>query len=203
MKNINKIFSTISKKLDELDSVREEILKLSRQMIRNCSIAIKSIHRNEFKQYQEKIEEIKANHFELKKLINNNENIFHNYLKTPEQEYIEAISLYSLINDQDIPSPENIGVDPINYLLGLSDVIGELRRHILDKIRHEEVDDLEKILNKMETIHSFLFSLDYPKAITHDLRRKTDVARGIIKRTRGDISLSIQINRLNKNLEKK
>jgi translin len=52
----------------------------------------------------------------------------------------------------------------------------------------------------MSEIYSHLFAIDYPKGITQDLRRKTDVARGIIEKTRGDISLSLQINRLNKNL---
>ncbi len=88
-------------------------------------------------------------------------------------------------------------------MLGLADVVGELRRYVLDKLRRDQIEDLNEVLEKMESLYELLFSLDYPKGITQDLRRKTDVARGIIGRTRGDLSLSLQINKLNKNLEKK
>ena len=94
-------------------------------------------------------------------------------------------------------------MENINYLLGLGDVIGELRRYVLDQMRRDEIEKLDDILNEMENIYTQLFSLDYPKSITQDLRRKTDIARGIIEKTRGDISLTLQINKLNKNLEKK
>ena len=203
MKNLKNIFSKITENLDRLDQDREEILKLSRQMVRNCSIAMKSIHRNEFNVYSEKVKEIKINHQNLRQLVEKNLLEFSNYLKTPEQEFIEAIGLYAIIKEDDLPTPEDYNVQPINYLLGLADIVGELRRHVLDKIRNGECENLDKILGKMEEIYTYLFSLDYPKGLTHDLRRKTDVARGIIEKTRGDISMSIQIERLNKNLTSK
>ena len=202
MKISNNSFLDIKKRLDKIDQDREKIISISRQMVRNCSIAIKSIHREDEDQYREKIKEIKGNHKELLDLVKFNLTMFGKYLKTPEQEYIEAVILYAIIKDLEIKSPEEYGVDDVNYLLGLADVVGELRRYVLDKLRRDEIDDLNNILEKMENIYDVLFSLDYPKSITQDLRRKTDAARGIIERTRGDLSLSLQINKLNKNLEK-
>ena len=201
--NLKNIFSELIKTLDKLDHDREEILKISRQMIRNCSIAIKSIHRKEFDLYLEKIKEIKIIHENLLQLVEKNLLVFGNYLKTPEQELIEAVGLYAIIKEENLPAPEDYKVQPINFLLGLADIIGELRRYILDKIRTGDYENLEKILGRMEEIYTYLFSLDYPKCLTRDLRRKTDVARSIIEKTRGDISLSIQIDRLNKNLTRK
>ena len=199
--NLKKIFTQITEILDKLDHDREEILKTSRQMIRNCSIAIKSIHRKEFDAYNEKVIEIKANHENLLSLIAKNQLVFSRYLKTPEQEYMEAVCLYALIKDQDLSPPSDYNVDPVNYLLGLADVVGELRRYILDQIRIGEYKDLDKRLEQMEEIYTYLFSLDYPKGLTYDLRHKTDVARGIIEKTRGDISLSVQINRFNQKIK--
>ncbi len=201
--NLNKIFSEITKKLDELDKDREDILKISRDMIRNCSVAIKEIHRKNFSEYLEKIKEIKDYHGELLRLVKKSPELFGKYLKTPEQEFTEAICLYALIKEEDLPSPEEYGVDPLNYLLGLADVIGELRRFLLDKIRKDDVEDLDKYLDRMEDIYTNLFSLDYPKGLLEDLRQKTDADRGIIERTRGDVSISVQINKLNQNLRKK
>ena len=201
--NLKNIFAEITQTLDKLDHDREEILKISRQMIRNCSIAIKSIHRKEFDRYKEKIKEIKINHENLLQLVDKNLLVFGNYLKTPEQEFIEAVGLYAIIEEENLPAPEDYKVQPINFILGLADIIGELRRYVLDKIRIGDYENLDKILGRMEEIYSYLFSLDYPKGLTRDLRRKTDVARSIIEKTRGDISLSIQIDRLNKNLTRK
>ncbi len=201
--NLKRIFSDITNKLDEIDKGREDILNLSREITRNSSIAIKSIHRGEFEVYQEKFSEIKLGIEKLQNLVNNSPSIYSKYLKTPEQEYIEAICLFSIIKKTEIPNPTESKVDEINYLLGLADTIGELRRYILDKIRKNELEGIDKILDSMEEIYTYLFSLDYPKGITQDLRRKTDVARGIIEKTRGDISLSSQINRLNDKLKER
>lgn len=199
---LKEIFSKIIKHLDEIDTDREEILKISRQMIRSCSVAIKSIHRKELSIYQENIDEIKLSHGKLLKLVEKNPDMFSRYLKTPEQEYVEALCLHAIINKLDLPDPANINVSEVNYLLGLADVIGELRRFILDKIRVGDTEELDQILDTMEDIYSYLFSLDYPKGITQELRRKTDVARGIIEKTRGDISLTVQMNQLKKHLDK-
>jgi translin len=43
----------------------------------------------------------------------------------------------------------------------------------------------------MEDMYAVLVSIDYPDAITMHLRRSTDVARGIMEKTRGDLSLSL------------
>ena len=200
--NLKNVFSEITKNLNELDQKREDILKISRAMIRNCSVAIKSIHRKEFTAYQKKINEIDTQHQNILNIVKEYPAIFDKYLKTPEQEYMEAVCLFAIINNQDLPNPDDYSINQINYLLGLADVIGELRRYILDKIRRNEIENVENILEKMGELHSNLFSLDYPKVLIHDLRHKVDVARSIIEKTRGDVSLSMQINRLNQNLKK-
>jgi len=92
---------------------------------------------------------------------------------------------------------------PLNYALGLADVIGELRRYALDNIRNSIIDDLNYILESMDDIYTQLFSLDYPSGLTQDLRHKTDVARSIIEKTRGDVSISLQMNDLKRCMEKK
>ncbi|MFX1236942.1 MAG: translin family protein [Promethearchaeota archaeon] len=199
--NLKKIFSRITRKLDEVDQTREEILKLSRQMVRDCSVAIKSIHRKDFEAYGELITIIKEKHENLLNLVQKNPAFFSNYVKTPEQEYVEAICLFSIIKNEEVPGPEECNISEVNYLLGLADVIGELRRYILDKIRVGDIENIENILNVMEDIYTYLFALDYPKGITQDLRRKTDIARNLIERTRGEISLTIQMDNLKKSLK--
>ena len=199
--NLKKAFSEITELLEILYQDREKILRLSRNIIRDCSIAIKNIHRKEFDKFQEKIDTIKINHQNLIKLVNKNPGIFFKYLKTPEQEFAESITFYSIINKKDIPTPFELKINPLNFLLGLADVIGELRRYALDNIRNSQVEDLNSILESMDELYTYLFTIDYPVGVTQDLRHKVDVARNIIEKTRGDISLAIQMNDLKRCFE--
>ncbi len=200
--NLKKAFSEISNLFDTLYNCREKILRLSRNIVRDCSIGIKHIHRKEFSMFQEKINKIKLDFEILGNLVNMNLGVFSKYLKTPEQEYTELIVFYSIINNKDIPPPSELKISPINYALGLADVIGELRRYALDNIRNSQTNDLNKVLESMDEIYTYLFSVDYPVGVTQDLRHKVDVARNIIEKTRGDISLAIQMNDLKQCFEK-
>ena len=201
--NLKKIFLALTTELDELDLIREEILKVSRTIVRDCSIAIKNVHRREFKEYSEKVNEIQVNHNKLLSLIDINRGEFSKYLKTPEQEYSEAVVFHSIISNKDIPSPDELNIIPLNFALGLADVIGELRRYALDNIRNSQIEDLNQILELMDELYSYLFSLDYPSGLTQDLRHKTDQARTLIEKTRGDISISLQMNELKRCIESK
>ena len=199
---LNKIFTELNETLEKLDKDRESILKLSRTLIRNCSIAIKNIHRMEYNQYHQKIITIQNIHKDMLLLVSTNPGVFLKYLKTPEQEYTEAIAFYAVISKEPLPLPGDLKINPINYALGLADVIGELRRYALDNIRNSVVDDLNYILECMDDIYTNLFSIDYPAGLTQDLRRKTDQARNIIEKTRGDVSISLQMNDLKSCIEK-
>ncbi|TXT67162.1 MAG: hypothetical protein BAJALOKI1v1_170032 [Promethearchaeota archaeon] len=194
-------FSKVTEKLDEIDEQREQILKISREIIRECSISIKSIHRKNLDEYHTKIKKIEERLGEFRKLVDTYPGYFYKYLKTPEQEYAEAILLYSIIEEKQIPTHLDLNIDPLHYTLGFADVVGELRRYILDKIRDSKVAEINKILETMDEIYSHLFSLDYPSGLTKDLRHKTDVARKLLEKTRGDISVSIQMHKLTKLLK--
>ena len=200
--NLKKAFSEISNLFDTLYNSREKILRLSRNIVRDCSIGIKHIHRKEFSMFQEKKNNIEIDLETLNSLVNKNLGVFSKFLKTPEQEYTELIVFYSIVNEKDIPSPSELKISPINFALGLADVIGELRRYALDNIRNSQTNELNKILESMDEIYTNLFSVDYPVGLTKDLRHKVDVARNIIEKTRGDVSLAIQMNDLKQCFEK-
>ena len=199
--NLEKIFKEISNSLDLLYHDREKILHLSRDIVRDCSIGIKNIHRQEGEKFQDKVNVIKSNLGNLVKLVNSNPGLFSTYLKTPEQEYTELVAFHAIINNKDIPTPSEMKINPLNFALGLADVIGELRRYALDNIRNDNIEGLNNILESMDEIYTYLFSIDYPVGITKDLRHKVDVARNIIEKTRGDVSLAIQMNDLKKCFE--
>ena len=182
--NLKKAFSEINNSFDKLYHNREEILKLSRNIVRDCSIGIKNIHRKEFGLYQERKNNIKTNLENLVSLVNKNPGVFEKFLRVPEQEYAEGLVFYSIISKNETPTPSDLKINPLNFVLGLADVVGELRRYALDNIRNSQTGELNYILECMDDIYAQLFSIDYPAGITTDLRHKVDVARNIIEKSR-------------------
>jgi len=122
------------------------------------------------------------------------------FVEHAQQEFAEASILSGLLREEEkpetLPSPEALGIGYAAYLNGLGDVVGELRRHVLDLIRTEALEKAEVFLGIMENIHAVLMDFDYPDAITRGLRRKTDVARSLIEKTRGDLINAVQQKKL-------
>ena len=114
------------------------------------------------------------------------------YTQDALKEFVEANVTCALIQNQPLQTPEELIVEPATYLNGLAEVVGELRRRTLDILRHGYSEEAERLLGYMDEIYSVLVTMDYPDAITNGLRRQTDLARGIIEKTRGDITISLR-----------
>lgn len=201
MSSILEISQAIKIKFDSKDSAREQALKLSREVIRLSGNAIRAIHRKEYNRANELLQDEKSLLDNLKSILENHKDIYYaGFVEDAQQEYAEAILLYSIITKENpfasLPDPEEIEVEYAPYLKGLGDLVGELRRHILDLIRLDKVEEGENFLELMEDIFTILMHFDYPDAITHGLRRKVDMARSIIEKTRGDLTNAIQCKKL-------
>jgi translin len=203
LKKIDEIFHDLIKYLDGMDNIREKILPLQRKSVRICSEIIKNIHRKDFTTIPTKITDAKSSLNEMIQLIDNAPgNLPRDYLQIVQQELGEAIIFYNLIINDDFPTIEECGIDLVSYAYALTDVVGELRRYVLNCIRKEDLDNANRGLNLMNEIHDQLFSLDYPNGLIPGLRKKIDQARNILARTEGDVSVSINIIKLNSNLKK-
>lgn len=198
---LEEISSRIRDNLEVKDKVREEGLKISREVVRECRTASFALHGKDFEKAGSSIGEAGKALKKLETRFEGHADIYHaGFVEHAQQEYSEVTVLYSLLKDegeiQNIPSPEELGVEYTAYLNGLGDVVGELRRHILDLIRGDAFEKAEVFLGIMENIHATLMDFDYPDAITGGLRRKTDVSRALIEKTRGDVVNAIQQKKL-------
>ncbi|KUK45333.1 MAG: translin family protein [Methanothrix sp.] len=190
--SLDDLSEDISRYFEAKDQAREEALALTRVVIRRCGAAIRSIHRAEFDRAQEltdkagdvlaRITDLLADHPDVR---------YAGFVDGAEQEYAEARIVFSIITEQATPTPEEVGVEMTSYLGGLGDTTGELRRHILDLIRQGRPEEGEVYLEAMEEIYHLLMLFDYPDAITKGLRRKGDMARSLLERTRGDLTNAI------------
>jgi translin len=99
-----------------------------------------------------------------------------------------------------LPDPDDLKVDYTGYLNGLGDTVGELRRYLLDSMRRGDLSRCEELLSDMDDIYTTLVTMDFPDAITGGLRHTTDQVRGILEKTRGDITLTVRQQELERKL---
>ena len=72
-----------------------------------------------------------------------------------------------------------------------------MRRYILDALRNDKYVDLcEQFMEIMDEIYGVLVMVDFPEAVTNGLRRSTDAMRGVLERTRGDLTMSLRQRQL-------
>jgi translin len=179
-------------RLDAKHQAREVGIRNARQAVRCSANAIRAAHRTEL----ERSAELLAQARELLEVASSvlaahPDVLYAGFVQDAEKEYAEALATRALVAGEPVPTPEEVGVGDAPYLNGLAETVGELRRHLLDVLRAGDVARASALFAAMEEIHALLADLDYPDAITGNLRRSTDVARSIIERTRSDLTLTV------------
>jgi len=179
-------------------AARERALPKSRAAIRLCANAIRAAHRGEFDQSTRQLTEAGGLLRDMALDLREHQDIFYaGFVADAQKEYSEAALTSALMQRQQPPTPDVLGVEWAPYLNGLGEAVGELRRYILDRMRQGRLEGCEELLADMDDIYSQLITLDYPDAITGNLRRTTDAVRGILEKTRGDLTLAVSQERLN------
>ena len=205
---IDDLTEEISRYFEAKDRAREEALQLTRVVIRRSGAAIRSVHRGEFDRAQELTGKAGETLARIGDLLADLPDVrYAGFVDGAEQEYAEARIVFSIITEHKTPAPQEVGVEMTSYLSGLGDTVGELRRHVLDLIRQGRPEEGEVYLEAMEEIYHLLMLFDYPDAVTKGLRRKGDMARSLLERTRGDLTnamgqkkLEVQIRELEEKL---
>lgn len=177
--------------LDTKDEVREEALRQSRELVRLAATTVRSIHRHEFAEVQQYLQEAAQRASELSQLRQSHPDLYYaGYVQDALKEYAEACLLRALVEGSEIPSFHTLGMEVPAYLNALCEAASECRRHILDLLRQGHTQEAERLLTQMDEIYYLLVTLDYPDAITGGLRRNVDALRAVLERTRGDVTLT-------------
>ncbi len=189
------------RQLEEVHRDREEAYTTSRQVVQAASATIKAVHRGEFDAAREQVTRTRELHDRMLEAVQGSPEIgYGGFVGDAAREYAESALVLALIADGDLPGPGEIGVAPADWLNGLGDVVGELRRYVLDLIRRDEVEAAERSLAMMDEIYQTIMSFDYPESVTKGLRRRTDQARGAVERTRGDLTNALRQSRLERRM---
>lgn len=201
METMKEICGRIRDRFDAMDKARESALAASRKITRNSGDSIKAIHREEWDQAERLMVETQGLNGFFRELRKDFPEIYYSgYVEDAQVEFAEVSILYAVLKGGPLPTPESLMVGNTAYLKGVGDATGELRRHILDLIRKGRPREGEKFLDVMDEFYTEMLSFDYPDAIMHGLRKKTDVARSLIERTRGDLTNALEIQRLHESM---
>jgi translin len=182
------------------DEAREKALRSCRQVIRYSADAIRAVHRQEHDKAKQLLDSAHELLQELNHDLARHGKLLHSgFIHDAQKEFAEGCITLALIAGEDLPKPKTLGVSNAAYLDGLGESVGELRRYILDSLRRDDFSRCEELLTIMDEIYGILITMDFPELLAHGLRRTTDAVRGIIERTRGDLTVSLR----QKNLETK
>jgi translin len=203
LENVNEIVDRISAELEALSAVRDSAIRHSRQLIRHCANSIRAMHRGEFSPAQDLLETARQAAQEIVGETMPYPSVYYaGYTQDALKEFVEASTVYAILRREPIPSPEALGVqvDYPAYLNGLAEAASELRRAILDTVRKGDLARGEVLLEDMEEVYSAVITVDFPDAVTGGLRRTADALRAVLERTRGDLTVTTEQEKLRRAL---
>ncbi len=193
VEQLSAIIEDIRVGLTARNDVRDATLRRSRELIRLCAHSIRAVHRHEFDKATELLAEARAAAAEMVADVAEMPDLYYTgYTQDALKELTEAHVVYAFVTGADLPTPAGLAVPSNTYLKGLSEATTEMRRFALDMIRRGRVEEAEPYLAIMDDVYSLQTTIDFPDAITGGLRRLTDVLRGTLERTRGDVTMAMR-----------
>ncbi len=184
------------------NQVRDVTLNRSRELIRFCALSIRAIHRHEWDDAAGLLATARQAAAVMVADVAIYQDLFEaGYTQDALKELVEAHVLHAFVRDTELPGPADLGVPAAAYLNGLAEAASELRRFTLDLIRLGRCAEAEPYLAMMDEVYSHLVTIDFPDALTGGLRRTTDMLRGVLERTRGDLTVAVRQEELEAALE--
>lgn len=187
--------------LDVRFAAREKAITESRKVIRASANAIRALHRSDWEDADRLIAEAGGLLDGIVQALDENpELLSHGVVHDAAKEYSEGRITQAVLTGAELPRFDDLGVDPVPYLHGLGEAVGEMRRRMLDLLRGERLEEAEAILEQMDDIVDQLAQVDYPDGMTNGLRRTTDVSRSLVERSRSDLTATVVQERLRQDL---
>ncbi|MFW9986807.1 MAG: hypothetical protein ACFFDJ_09605 [Candidatus Odinarchaeota archaeon] len=194
---LKEIGDDIYAKLSVQNKARDLLIDEMHNVLKVTREAISAVHQGELKKAKKSIKNaqsmLKVAQTHLEKL---SQLPVIGLVHDAEGEVAEAALFLAFSLNQNLPGPVEIGLSEVGYLQGLGDLVGELRRYAIDSLTDDNLEEAKRAFERMEQIYATLLTFDFPRGLTPGLRRKTDIARGLIERTRADLSTAIENRRL-------
>lgn len=201
--DLDRIAAGVRPVLDDRFAARERGITGSRQVIRASANAIRSLHRDESEAAARLIDEAGSLLRDISGGLAEHQDILHaGFVNDAAKEYAEARLTAAIFAGEALPAAEDLAIDPVPFLHGLGEAVGECRRRMLDRLRSGQIPEAERLLAAMDAIVDLLATMDYPDGMTSGLRRTTDVSRALVERSRADLTSTVVQDRLRADLER-
>jgi translin len=202
MSNLEPIIERIRADLTQKDAVRTRTLERSRGLVRFCANSIRATHRHEYSAALQLLEQARTEAQAICDGARAYPDVYYaGYLQDALKELAEAAITLALVTGEPLPDPDVMQIDYPAYLNGLGEAMGEMRRFALDSMRRDEIAEAERLLAIMDDVYSALVTIDFSDSMTGGLRRTTDMVRGVIERTRGDLTTAVRQEKLQAQLQ--
>lgn len=199
--NLQTATAVILERFDILSAARDRALSEGRQIIRLSANTVRAVHRGELAEASSLLSDAKSLLDSLVEHLAPYPSVYWaGYVQDAMKEFAEASLTLAIVSREPLPEPGELGVEDAPYLNALAEGASELRREVLDRLRADELERAETLLAVMDEIYDVLITVDFPDAITGGLRRTTDQLRGVLERTRGDLTISLTQKRLQRSL---
>jgi translin len=193
LQELQPIIDRVNQNFEAKSAIRDQAITRSRELIRHCANSIRATQRGDDHEAQALLQTAREVAAEIIAATKQYPDIYYaGYTQDALKELTEAHITRAIILGEPLPDPETLRVEYAAYLNGLAEAAGELRRFALDALRRGDVALAEKILGNMDDIYSVLVTVDFSDAITGGLRRNTDMVRGVLERTRGDVTTAVR-----------
>ncbi len=190
---LSAIVDGIIEEMERINAARDETLTRSRALIRICAHSIRAMHRHEMDEAASLLAQARQDAAAMVAPLAAFPDLYHTgYTQDALKEVVEAHLLHAFITGGDFPTPAALQVTGATYLKGMSEAATEMRRFALDLMRQDQVEAAEPFLRMMDDVYSLQVTVDFPDAVTMGLRRQTDVLRGVLERTRGDLTMAMR-----------
>ena len=197
MPGIEEIAERIRADFKARSAARDEVLRSSRELIRLCATAIRASHRDDWDSARGTLAQASSVAAQIKETLAPYPDLLHaGYTRDAMKELAEAHITLALASGAEVPEPEPLGIEYADYLNGLCEAASEMRRRCLDSLRRGDTEQAQRLLIEMDGAYDVLVTFDFPDAITGGLRRRVDQLRGVLERTRGDLTSSLRQDRL-------
>lgn len=200
--DLDAIADAVRPTLDSRFKAREYAITNSRRVIRASANAIRNLHRGDRLAADELISEARSILTSIFEATTDHPELRHaGFAADAAKEYAEASLTAAVFAGEALPGHDTLGIDPVPFLHGLGETVGECRRRLLDRLRDGDLSEAEALLGAMDAIVDLLASLDYPDGMTNSLRRTTDVSRSLVERSRSDLTSTVVQDRLRAEIE--
>ena len=179
----------IKKDMDAFEQQREKVIRTSREVVKLSKTVIYAMHRNDLKAASKAVAEMKARFRALQTTAKHPKLVSSGSYKVAVQEFVEALSFYELMKNRKLPTNTALKLDPEFYLMGLTDLTGELVRKAINSAIKEDYTTAIRIKDLVSSLYDELLLFDFAGG---ELRKKFDSIKYDLKKL-DDLVLNLKL----------